>query len=151
MCLSKALSPPASWSYSQFSLCSLLSPLGGDHSARSPSGFTRQNLIFRFQLQLTGNGGQPAHIRLTLEDKSKMNVTAWSGCVIVSSGQVWVFADQCSICYYTKTFYLKPTFSCLRREKGKNVRRVVFHVARCICIWDTAFQQDRIIDPRSSW
>ncbi|XP_064008707.1 uncharacterized protein LOC135180262 [Pogoniulus pusillus] len=48
----------------------------------------RRGRKYNQQLQLTGNGGQPAHIRLTLEDKSKMNVTAWSGCMIVSSGQL---------------------------------------------------------------
>nr|XP_021151421.1 uncharacterized protein LOC102084597 [Columba livia] len=40
------------------------------------------------QLQLAGNGGQPADIRLTLQDKSKRDVTAWAGCVTLASGQL---------------------------------------------------------------
>ncbi|XP_054698985.1 uncharacterized protein LOC129213269 isoform X2 [Grus americana] len=48
----------------------------------------RRGRKYNQQLQLTGNGGQPADIRLTLEDKSKMNVTAWDGCVTLSSGQL---------------------------------------------------------------
>ncbi|KAK2543908.1 hypothetical protein Q9966_002757 [Columba livia] len=40
------------------------------------------------QLQLAGNGGQPADIRLTLQDKSKRDITAWAGCVTLASGQL---------------------------------------------------------------
>ncbi|XP_042654834.1 uncharacterized protein LOC116959373 [Tyto alba] len=48
----------------------------------------RRGRKYNQQLQLTGNGGQPADIRLTLEDKSKMNITAWNGCMTLSSGQL---------------------------------------------------------------
>ncbi|XP_050762156.1 uncharacterized protein LOC127022570 [Gymnogyps californianus] len=48
----------------------------------------RRGRKYNQQLQLTGNGGQPADIRLTLEDKSKMNITAWDGCMTLSSGQL---------------------------------------------------------------
>ncbi|XP_075623870.1 uncharacterized protein LOC142604009 isoform X2 [Balearica regulorum gibbericeps] len=48
----------------------------------------RRGRKYNQQLQLTGNGGQPADIQLTLEDKSKVNVTAWDGCVTLSSGQL---------------------------------------------------------------
>ncbi|KAJ7411082.1 hypothetical protein WISP_104499 [Willisornis vidua] len=40
------------------------------------------------QLQLAGNAGQPADIRLTLEDTSKADTTAWGGCVTLSAGQL---------------------------------------------------------------
>ncbi|XP_064318160.1 uncharacterized protein LOC135315238 [Phalacrocorax carbo] len=48
----------------------------------------RRGRKYNQQLQLTGNGGQPAGIQLTLEDKSKMNITAWNGCMTLSSGQL---------------------------------------------------------------
>ncbi|KAM6244422.1 uncharacterized protein M6G45_010876 isoform 1-T1 [Spheniscus humboldti] len=48
----------------------------------------RRGRKYNQQLQLTGNGGQPADIRLTLEDKSKMNIAAWDGCMTLSSGQL---------------------------------------------------------------
>ncbi|XP_040976270.1 uncharacterized protein LOC115335953 isoform X5 [Aquila chrysaetos chrysaetos] len=48
----------------------------------------RRGRKYNQQLQLTGNGGQPADIRLTLEDKSKVNITAWDGCMTLSSGQL---------------------------------------------------------------
>ncbi|KAM6378848.1 uncharacterized protein J5M81_010458 [Pluvialis apricaria] len=47
----------------------------------------RRGRKYNQQLQLTWNGGQPADIRLTLEDKSKVNITAWDGCMTLSSGQ----------------------------------------------------------------
>nr|XP_042717557.1 LOW QUALITY PROTEIN: uncharacterized protein LOC101945417 [Chrysemys picta bellii] len=40
------------------------------------------------QIQLTWNGGQPADFKITLEDKSKFNITLWDACVAVSSGQL---------------------------------------------------------------
>ncbi|XP_062444584.1 uncharacterized protein LOC134147453 [Rhea pennata] len=40
------------------------------------------------QVQLMWNGGQPANITLTLEDKSEMNITAWDACMMLSSGQL---------------------------------------------------------------
>nr|XP_047909692.1 uncharacterized protein LOC106041217 isoform X1 [Anser cygnoides] len=43
---------------------------------------------YNHQLQLTWNGGQPTDIQLTLEDKSRPNITAWDGCVSGSSGQL---------------------------------------------------------------
>ncbi|XP_055661896.1 uncharacterized protein LOC106112882 isoform X1 [Falco peregrinus] len=48
----------------------------------------RRGRKYNQQLQLTGNGGQPADIQLTLEDKSKVNITAWGGCMTLSSGQL---------------------------------------------------------------
>ncbi|XP_057263855.1 uncharacterized protein LOC130598454 [Pezoporus wallicus] len=48
----------------------------------------RRGRKYNQQLQLTGNGGQPANIQLTLEDKSMMDSTAWGGCMILSSGQL---------------------------------------------------------------
>ncbi|XP_061847955.1 uncharacterized protein LOC133625092 [Colius striatus] len=48
----------------------------------------RRGRKYNQQLQLAGNGGQPADIRLTLEDKSKVNITAWDGCMTLSSGQL---------------------------------------------------------------
>ncbi|XP_075370784.1 uncharacterized protein LOC142415850 [Mycteria americana] len=48
----------------------------------------RRGRKYNQQLQLTGNDGQPADIRLTLEDKSKMNITAWDGCMTLSSGHL---------------------------------------------------------------
>ncbi|KAM9555572.1 uncharacterized protein ACIB01_007669 [Guaruba guarouba] len=48
----------------------------------------RRGRKYSQQLQLTGNGGQPADIQLTLEDKSKMDSTAWDGCMTLSSGQL---------------------------------------------------------------
>ncbi|XP_010576827.1 PREDICTED: uncharacterized protein LOC104838661 [Haliaeetus leucocephalus] len=48
----------------------------------------RRGRKYNQQLQLIGNGGQPADIRLTLEDKSKVNITAWDGCMTLSSGQL---------------------------------------------------------------
>ncbi|XP_054068030.1 uncharacterized protein LOC128913816 isoform X3 [Rissa tridactyla] len=47
----------------------------------------RRGRKYNQQLQLRGNGGQPADIQLALEDKSKMNITAWHGCMTLSSGQ----------------------------------------------------------------
>nr|XP_041575127.1 uncharacterized protein LOC115497284 [Taeniopygia guttata] len=44
-------------------------------------------ILLCFQLQVSGNAGQPAHLRLGLEDKSKMDITAWGGCVTLSAGQ----------------------------------------------------------------
>ncbi|XP_050569866.1 uncharacterized protein LOC118249263 [Cygnus atratus] len=43
---------------------------------------------YNHQLQLMWNGGQPTDIQLTLEDKSRTNITAWDGCVSGSSGQL---------------------------------------------------------------
>ncbi|KAM6249811.1 uncharacterized protein LJ264_009619 [Porphyrio hochstetteri] len=48
----------------------------------------RRGRKYNQQLQLAGNGGQPAVIQLTLEDKSKLNITAWDGCMTLSSGQL---------------------------------------------------------------
>ncbi|KAM6054404.1 uncharacterized protein VSU04_010687 [Chlamydotis macqueenii] len=48
----------------------------------------RRGRKYNQQLRLTGNGGQPADIRLTLEDKSKINITAWDSCITFSSGQL---------------------------------------------------------------
>ncbi|XP_033921269.1 uncharacterized protein [Melopsittacus undulatus] len=48
----------------------------------------RRGRKYNQQLQLTGNGGQPANIQLTLEDKSVMDSTAWGGCMMLSSGQL---------------------------------------------------------------
>ncbi|XP_053936194.1 uncharacterized protein LOC128853691 isoform X2 [Cuculus canorus] len=48
----------------------------------------RRGRKFNQQLQLTGNGGQPADIQLTVEDKSKKYITAWNGCMTLSSGQL---------------------------------------------------------------
>ncbi|XP_065541888.1 uncharacterized protein LOC136017503 [Lathamus discolor] len=48
----------------------------------------RRGRKYNQQLQLAGNGGQPANIQLTLEDKSKMDSTAWVGCMMLSSGQL---------------------------------------------------------------
>lgn len=62
-------------------------PLDGDHSAGSSLAAGQ---ILCFQLQVSGNAGQPAHLQLGLEDKSKMDITAWGGCVTLSAGQVWV-------------------------------------------------------------
>ncbi|XP_014791696.1 PREDICTED: uncharacterized protein LOC106884686 [Calidris pugnax] len=48
----------------------------------------RRGRKYNQQLQLQGNGGQPADIRLALEDKSKVNHTTWRGCLTLSSGQL---------------------------------------------------------------
>ncbi|KAF4791976.1 hypothetical protein TURU_125831 [Turdus rufiventris] len=40
------------------------------------------------QLQVSVNAGQPAHLQLGLEDKSKVDMTAWGGCVTFSAGQL---------------------------------------------------------------
>ncbi|XP_030433966.1 uncharacterized protein LOC115658723 isoform X5 [Gopherus evgoodei] len=40
------------------------------------------------QIQLTWNGGQPADFKITLEDKSKFNITLWDACVAISSDQL---------------------------------------------------------------
>ncbi|XP_027540045.1 uncharacterized protein LOC113968039 [Neopelma chrysocephalum] len=48
----------------------------------------RRGRKYNQQLQLAGNAGQPADIRLTLEEKSKVDVTAWGGCVTLSAGQL---------------------------------------------------------------
>ncbi|XP_064529642.1 uncharacterized protein LOC135423377 [Pseudopipra pipra] len=48
----------------------------------------RRGRKYNQQLQLAGNAGQPADIRLTLEDKSKVDITAWAGCVTLSAGQL---------------------------------------------------------------
>ncbi|XP_051632927.1 uncharacterized protein LOC127466297 [Manacus candei] len=48
----------------------------------------RRGRKYNQQLQLAGNAGQPADIRLTLEDKSKVDITAWVGCVTLSAGQL---------------------------------------------------------------
>ncbi|XP_032560203.1 uncharacterized protein LOC116795019 [Chiroxiphia lanceolata] len=48
----------------------------------------RRGRKYNQQLQLAGNAGQPADIRLTLEDKSKVDITAWGGCVTLSAGQL---------------------------------------------------------------
>ncbi|XP_058278614.1 uncharacterized protein LOC120759796 [Hirundo rustica] len=48
----------------------------------------RRGRKYNQQLQVSGNAGQPAHLGLGLEDKSKMDSTAWSGCVTLSAGQL---------------------------------------------------------------
>lgn len=62
-------------------------PLDGDHSPGS--SLAAGQILLCFQLQVSGNAGQPAHLQLGLEDKSKMDITAWGGCVTLSAGQVW--------------------------------------------------------------
>ncbi|XP_054127144.1 uncharacterized protein LOC128933963 [Melozone crissalis] len=47
----------------------------------------RRGRKYNQQLQVSGNAGQPAHLQLGLEDKSKMDITAWGGCVTFSAGQ----------------------------------------------------------------
>ncbi|XP_030814120.1 uncharacterized protein LOC115909152 isoform X2 [Camarhynchus parvulus] len=47
----------------------------------------RRGRKYNQQLQVSGNAGQPAHLQLGLEDKSKMDITAWGGCVTLSAGQ----------------------------------------------------------------
>ncbi|XP_059718042.1 uncharacterized protein LOC132335482 [Haemorhous mexicanus] len=48
----------------------------------------RRGRKYNQQLQVSGNAGQPAHLQLGLEDKSKMDITAWGGCVTLSAGQL---------------------------------------------------------------
>nr|XP_021393671.2 uncharacterized protein LOC110474526 [Lonchura striata domestica] len=48
----------------------------------------RRGRKYNQQLQVSGNAGQPAHLWLGLEDKSKMDITAWVGCVTLSAGQL---------------------------------------------------------------
>ncbi|KAJ7409931.1 hypothetical protein BTVI_55017 [Pitangus sulphuratus] len=48
----------------------------------------RRGRKYNQQLQLAGNAGQPADIRLTLEDQSKVDIAAWGGCVTLSAGQL---------------------------------------------------------------
>ncbi|XP_023792385.1 uncharacterized protein LOC111935942 [Cyanistes caeruleus] len=48
----------------------------------------RRGRKYNQQLQVSGNAGEPAHLRLGLEDKSKMDITAWGGCVTLSAGQL---------------------------------------------------------------
>ncbi|XP_053848337.1 uncharacterized protein LOC128815553 [Vidua macroura] len=48
----------------------------------------RRGRKYNQQLQVSGNAGQPAHLRLGLEDKSNMDITAWGGCVTLSAGQL---------------------------------------------------------------
>lgn len=73
---------------SQLSLWLCFPPLHGDHSAGS--SLAAGQIFLCFQLQVSGNAGQPAHLRLSLEDKSRMDITAWGGCVTLTAGQVWV-------------------------------------------------------------
>nr|XP_009681790.1 PREDICTED: uncharacterized protein LOC104149710 [Struthio camelus australis] len=48
----------------------------------------RRGRKYSQQMQLMWNGGQPADVRVTLEDKSEMNITAWDACMTLSSGQL---------------------------------------------------------------
>ncbi|XP_014750232.1 PREDICTED: uncharacterized protein LOC106864956 [Sturnus vulgaris] len=48
----------------------------------------RRGRKYNQQLQVSGNAGQPAHLQLGLEDKSKVDITAWGGCVTLSAGQL---------------------------------------------------------------
>ncbi|XP_066417236.1 uncharacterized protein [Molothrus aeneus] len=48
----------------------------------------RRGRKYNQQLQVSGNAGQAAHLQLGLEDKSKMDITAWGGCVTLSAGQL---------------------------------------------------------------
>nr|XP_013795696.1 PREDICTED: uncharacterized protein LOC106482633 [Apteryx mantelli mantelli] len=48
----------------------------------------RRGRKYNQQMQLMWNGGQPANVRVTLEDKSEMNITAWNACMTLSSGQL---------------------------------------------------------------
>lgn len=73
--------------------------LDGDHSAGS--SLAAGQILLCFQLQVSGNAGQPAQLHLGLEDKSKMDITAWGGCVTLSAGQVRMSLtslgrDECS-------------------------------------------------------
>lgn len=61
-------------------------PLDGDDSAGS--SLAAGQILLCFQLQVSANAGQPAHLQLGLEDKSKVDITAWGGCVTLSAGQV---------------------------------------------------------------
>ncbi|RMC17771.1 hypothetical protein DUI87_05436 [Hirundo rustica rustica] len=58
------------------------------HSARSHRDDLTVVWNEKDKLQVSGNAGQPAHLGLGLEDKSKMDSTAWSGCVTLSAGQL---------------------------------------------------------------
>ncbi|XP_077043164.1 uncharacterized protein LOC143695376 [Agelaius phoeniceus] len=48
----------------------------------------RRGRKYNQQLQVSGNAGQAAQLQLGLEDKSKMDITAWGGCVTLSAGQL---------------------------------------------------------------
>ncbi|XP_041257507.1 uncharacterized protein LOC121334429 [Onychostruthus taczanowskii] len=48
----------------------------------------RRGRKYNQQLQVSGNAGQPAHLQLGLEDKSKTDISAWGGCVTLSAGQL---------------------------------------------------------------
>ncbi|XP_066186507.1 uncharacterized protein [Sylvia atricapilla] len=48
----------------------------------------RRGRKYNQQLQVSGNAGQPAHLQLGLEDRSRMDITAWGGCVTLSAGQL---------------------------------------------------------------
>ncbi|XP_064376460.1 uncharacterized protein LOC112981027 isoform X3 [Dromaius novaehollandiae] len=48
----------------------------------------RRGRKYNQQVQLMWNGGQPADVRVTLEDKSETNITAWDACMTLSSGQL---------------------------------------------------------------
>lgn len=125
-------------------------PLDGDHSPGS--SLAAGQILLCFQLQVSGNAGQPAHLQLGLEDKSKMDITAWGGCVTLSAGQVWVLhplegtnvakflcliLTECFFpctCYYMKalkSFKAFKSFLCLRGRKINPVKKSI----SCCQMW----------------
>lgn len=153
------------WSVAVFTVV-CFPPLDGDHSAGS--SLAAGQILLCFQLQVSGNAGQPAQLQLGLEDKSKVDITAWGGCVTLSAGQVWVLhpsdvRDECSqisvfdphriffFLYLLSYESLEVNLFCVSEEENKPCEKFCFMLPDIVVLGLQLSLRTELSAPWVSW